>query len=160
MNCGPTRRRSRSPSRLHLDCICATLADIVREQNKAGNCVNSCYHHMLARQPVYQTVPVVFTTNLQTPFCALGDIEDRDCFTTIYFRVEEVDERKDCVTLELLKPVHSRGIHLPSGSSEVHFEQVSGSAKAPLILTRTGQCILVKCDCLCSVQCLDPTIVR
>ncbi|WP_198162676.1 CotY/CotZ family spore coat protein [Halobacillus mangrovi] len=141
-----------------LNCVCSVLADIQERQDNANTPSNGCVNDfcsMVNNNP--DTIPVVLTTKENTALFGFINLEDNDCEITVYFRVNNVNEDTGCVQLELLLPNEGRQI-APGNQCCVRLNQICGAGPA-LTLERTGQCIVVDCDCLCTIQCLDPNVV-
>ncbi|WP_052158919.1 CotY/CotZ family spore coat protein [Halobacillus sp. BBL2006] len=80
-----------------------------------------------------------------------------DCLESPIFRaVKFVDDKKDCVKLELLIPVTEGGSQ-PGPSNEGKRVCDFFPGKSIRNLRSTGVCITVDLDCFCSITCLEPT---
>ncbi|MFC5712474.1 CotY/CotZ family spore coat protein [Thalassorhabdus alkalitolerans] len=138
-------------------CVCDAVAAIKDAQDRvrpADDCVNSCFTNLLSpkgRPTTMDTIPFILKDKKGDMFHAFGDIGGDDCFATVFFRVEELDEAKCCATLSLLRPDATVDFH--------------GSCIDPTFLCdvtaleRTRFCIEVDLKCFCAIQCLDPALV-
>ncbi|GAK03832.1 spore coat protein Y [Geomicrobium sp. JCM 19037] len=136
-------------------CVCETLKGIAKEQDRVQkSCGNGCYEKLLNPEPVYDTVPLILTTNMNRLLYALGDTREGESFITVFFRVDRVDG--NCAVLELLRPFPE--LEIPAGMADVPLNQVVRNND--LLLVRTGQCTIVDCECLCTLKCLDPSFVE
>ncbi|ARI78651.1 CotY/CotZ family spore coat protein [Halobacillus mangrovi] len=151
MSCG-----SNSDGNGFLNCVCSVLADIKERQDNANTPSNGCVNDFCSMvNNNHDTIPVVLTTKANTALFGFINLEDNDCEITVYFRVNNVNEDTGCVQLELLLP--SRQINTGNQCC-VPLREICGTG-GDLTLERTGQCIVVDCDCLCTVQCIDPNVV-
>ncbi|MFB4167005.1 CotY/CotZ family spore coat protein [Virgibacillus sp. JSM 102003] len=146
------------------NCACRTLRDILAAQdaNNGNGCTTSCARFALSpASNGPSTIPFVLTTKANTLFYAFGNITSsgtgsaNDCFISVYFKVRAVDE-DCCAVLEILEPNNSRSIQTGNECC-VPLEEVCDPD--PLTLTTTGQCVTVDLNCICSVQCFDPSVV-
>ncbi|QGH34255.1 spore coat protein [Gracilibacillus salitolerans] len=139
------------------NCVCDVLQFILDAQDDTnGNgCTSGCAQFLVNPVQTVNTVPFILITKKNTVQFAFGDLPENDCFITVYFRINALDDC--CATLELLEPNPGRAIQTGDNCC-VPLNQVCG-AGGDLELTRTGQCITVDLDCICAVQCFDPTVV-
>ncbi|WP_181315190.1 CotY/CotZ family spore coat protein [Salsuginibacillus halophilus] len=138
-------------------CVCDVLARIMAEQEAAAiDCRNDCFNLNPATNNNNDTMPFILWTKKNTLFYAFSDIASNDCFATVYFRVSEFDKQKKCVTLELLQPNDDRSIDVGYDCC-VPLNQVCQSGELELV--RTGQCVIVDCECLCAIECINPNAV-
>ncbi|WP_050181902.1 CotY/CotZ family spore coat protein [Domibacillus robiginosus] len=86
------------------------------------------------------TIPIMLKTGDEY-FEAVGSKDDRP-FTTNYFRIEHLDEKRKTVTLSLLQPLDV------SCGTAVCFHQLS-------FLERTDLCVTVCIEGISAIQCLD-----
>ncbi|MFB4167006.1 CotY/CotZ family spore coat protein [Virgibacillus sp. JSM 102003] len=145
------------------NCVCRTLRDILaaQDENNGNGCTTSCARFALSpasNGPT--TIPFVLTTKANTLFYAFGNIASgtgsaNDCFISVYFKVRAVDD-DCCAVLEILEPNSSRAIQAGNECC-VPLEQVCDPSS--LSLMSTGQCVTVDLNCICSVQCFDPSVV-
>ncbi|SFE74512.1 CotY/CotZ family spore coat protein [Alteribacillus iranensis] len=142
-------------------CVCDALANIKKAQDKVerrdDGCSNSCYSDLLSprgrdnRRDARDTVPFLLQGKDGKYFYATGGIGTRDCFQTVFFRVESIDEDKCCATLSLLEP-----------DMDIEFDKccVDPTSLCDVDeVERTRECIEVDLNCFCAVQCLDPDLV-
>ncbi|WP_240374893.1 CotY/CotZ family spore coat protein [Bacillus piscicola] len=141
-------------------CVCDALVNIHKAQEKVerneDNCRNSCYTDLLNprgkhhRHP-HDTVPFMLQNKDGKYFYATGGIGRDDCFQTVFFRVESIDEDNCCATLSMLRP-----------DSDIDFDDccVDPTSLCDVDeLEKTRYCIEVDLTCFCAVQCLEPEIV-
>ncbi|RSL30804.1 spore coat protein [Salibacterium salarium] len=140
-------------------CVCDAVTAIKKAQdevdnNGRGDCRNNCFNSLLSpngNTNGLDTVPFILQTKKGEYFYSVGAIGRNDCFQTIFFRVESVDEDNCCATLSMLRP-----------DSDLDFDKccVDPTSICDVDeLERTRYCIEVDLDCFCSIQCLDPNLV-
>jgi spore coat protein Y len=123
-------------------CVCHDLQQLLEEQKKLSfedfRFVNGDFG--------YDTIPFILSTG-KCPFEAWGWTNNGDFFTTTFFRLEAIDERKCCATLSLLEPVDIDGN--PVDMCDNIFS-----------LRSTRNCIIVDLSCFTSLQPLSPRLVN
>ncbi|SDI54004.1 CotY/CotZ family spore coat protein [Natribacillus halophilus] len=142
-------------------CVCDAVLSIKEAQDavdkKFDDCVNSCFTNLLGpKRPgkVQDTIPFMLKDKKSNLFWATGGLtaDYNDVFETVFFRVENVDEKTCCATLSLLRPIkdikftHNCCVD-PTSLSDVYC------------LEKTHFCIEVDLNCFCAIQCLDPDLV-
>ncbi|SFM08734.1 CotY/CotZ family spore coat protein [Salibacterium qingdaonense] len=141
-------------------CVCDTLLHIKKAQDEAEernnpNCRNGCYNDLLSgnnNNNGRDTIPFLLQGKDGSYFHAAGSIGRRDCFQTVFFRVEKVSKEDCCAVLSLLRPDCPLDFNkcCIDPSSLCHVDELS----------RTRECIHVDLNCFCTVQCLDPELVE
>ncbi|MGP4106492.1 CotY/CotZ family spore coat protein [Virgibacillus sp. L01] len=141
------------------NCVCEALREVLAAQEENNNnnngCTTSCAGFALnpaSNGPT--TIPFVLTTKANTLFYSFGNIADTDCFVSVYFKVRAIDENC-CAVLEILEP--NEGREISGNDCCVPLNQVC--AGGALELMTTGQCVTVDLNCICAVQCFDPSVV-
>lgn len=135
------------------NCVANALEHILDEQEAVEevNCPSSCFSNLLnpAVSPTRDTVPFILFTkegDLFKAFGNVGELSNGDCFKTIFFRIENIED--SCATLSLLRPYNSHG----------HTECVTDPCDV-FGLAKSDFCIEVDLDCFCAIQCLSPDLV-
>lgn len=138
------------------NCVCEAVEAILDAQEAVEDrCPTSCFSDLLS--PVAfrgDTIPFMLFTKKGKPFSAFGNVgrlmgagNRNQCFTTFFFRVENV---KDCcATLRLLRPLNP-GLQ-PINNLDDPCDVFA--------LERTDFCIEVDLDCFCAIQCLSPELL-
>ncbi|SDI27321.1 CotY/CotZ family spore coat protein [Alteribacillus bidgolensis] len=138
-------------------CVCDAVVAIKEAQDAVddrSDCRNSCFNNLLSptgNNNGLDTVPFVLQNKKGNYFFATGALGRDDCFQTVFFRVEKVDEKNCCATLSLLRPDND----LEFTDCCVDPESLCDIDE----LERTRFCIEVDLDCFCAIQCLDPNLV-
>ncbi|MFB5664381.1 CotY/CotZ family spore coat protein [Alteribacillus sp. HJP-4] len=95
-------------------------------------------------------LPIVLQNKKGEYLLATGAIGQKDCFQTVFFCIEKIDEGNGCVSLSLLRP-----------NREFAFEKCKVDPTSIVDeLIHTRYCITVDLDCFCAIQCLDPQLVN
>ncbi|MFZ4450774.1 CotY/CotZ family spore coat protein [Salibacterium aidingense] len=141
-------------------CVCSAVAAIKKAQDEAennnnGSCRNNCFNKMLlsgnGNNNGLDTIPFVLQDKNGDYFSATGAIGKKDCFQTVFFRVESIDKDTCCATLSMLAP----DCHLDFDKCCVDPVSLCDVDE----LERTRHCIEVDLKCFCAIQCLDPDLV-
>ncbi|AXF55651.1 spore coat protein [Salicibibacter kimchii] len=142
-------------------CVCDAVLSIKEAQDavdkKMDNCINSCHTNLLGpKRPgkIQDTIPFMLKDKKSNLFWATGGLtaDLMGVFETVFFRVEDVDEKSCCATLSLLCPkndikfTHNCCVD-PTSLSDVYT------------LEKTHFCIEVDLRCFCAIQCLDPDLI-
>ncbi|MED4533619.1 CotY/CotZ family spore coat protein [Metabacillus fastidiosus] len=138
-------------------CVCDAVEQILAEQEAVEEivgCSTSCYSNLLnpASAPGRDTIPFILFTKKGDLFKAFGNVGgfkgDMTCFSTIFFRVERLENC--CATLSLLRPIDDCGnTHHVCEPCDPDF----------FALEKTDFCVEVDLDCFCAIQCLSPELV-
>ncbi|MGM0874651.1 MAG: CotY/CotZ family spore coat protein [Bacillota bacterium] len=138
------------------NCVCNAVEQILAEQEAVEEilCPTSCFSNLL--NPVAgnkDTIPFMLSNKKGGLFKAFGNVGEltnamMGCFTTIFFRVEAVEDC--CATLSLLRPVdiEQETLTIVDPCDDEFFG-----------LVKTDFCIEVDLDCFCAIQCLSPELV-
>jgi len=135
-----------------LNCVCDAVQNINDIQDAVEEqCPTSCYENLLAPTNLLgDTIPFMLLSKKGEPFKAYGNVgglDDGECFTTVFFRVERF--RDDCcATLSLLRPFSN------GQPTDCHDDVCDVTS-----LEKTDYCIEVDLTCFCAIQCLNPRLV-
>lgn len=132
-------------------CICSVVEHMKKEQDKLAGCATSCFSSLEKKLLKADTIPfMLFSCE---PFTAYGlstdecDQEGIRCFTTKFFRIEEIKPDSCCATISLLRPLDCHGF-----TTEDFCETHS--------LEKTNICLEVDLSCFCAVSCLDIKMMK
>ncbi|WP_052345737.1 CotY/CotZ family spore coat protein [Paucisalibacillus sp. EB02] len=142
-------------------CIKDTLKEILEAQQKvqwshdvACDEIDKLLHPDHGKKNLKNTVPFILYTKEGCPFkadgvttfdCKCCNSEKFKCISTFIFRLSGLKE--DCAILELLTFKHDQKCSPSSPCDQLDCEKVED-------LIRTGICIKIDLDCLCSIFCL------
>lgn len=132
-------------------CISDILTDIKELQDLIIHSRTKYFGKLLAKVAGVDTIPII----LQTSDCRLKlmghYINEHTCseepFHTVFFRIQEIDKKKNCATVELLLPLNIHG-------------EYTDELCDTLLLRRTADCSTIDLSCLCGVQPLDTDLMK
>ncbi|MFC0271910.1 CotY/CotZ family spore coat protein [Metabacillus herbersteinensis] len=140
-------------------CVCDAVEHILAEQEAIEeSCTTSCYSNLLnpITSPGHATIPFILYTKKGELFKAFGNVGglfNDDCFSTVFFRVENL---KDCcATLSLLRPYDEEGETL-----SVSCPCDDNGENGFFGLEKSDFCIEIDLNCFCAIQCLSPALVN
>ncbi|MBD8067499.1 CotY/CotZ family spore coat protein [Bacillus sp. PS06] len=136
---------------MDLNCVCDAVQNIADIQDAVEDrCPTSCFENLLSPvEFVGDTVPFMLYNQCNDLFKAFGNVgqlDDGDCFETVFFRVETI-RNGCCATLSLLRPTNGVDFDCKDDVCDV-----TG-------LEKTDYCIEVDLSCFCAIQCLSPQLV-
>lgn len=130
------------------NCVLDALQELKRQQDQLEGSPTCCYTSLLKKLLKVDTIPFMLLTN-NGPFELAGLFYGKKSahFHTSFFRIENIDEEKKCITISLLRPITLYGTYAKEICDVERLE-------------RTKICVTVDIACFCGVQCLDIDLLK
>ncbi|MGO4899879.1 CotY/CotZ family spore coat protein [Bacillus sp. GM2] len=139
------------------NCVCEAVENIHDLQNaiEGEGCPTSCFSNLLSpSRHLGDTIPFIIYTSKSKPFVAFGNVGELQagpCFSTVFFRVEDI---KDCcATLRLL-------IAFDENRRVLDFTEEKDKICDVFRLEKTNFCVEVDLECFCAIECLNPQLIN
>ncbi|KAA6476107.1 CotY/CotZ family spore coat protein [Bacillus swezeyi] len=139
------------------NCVCEAVENIHDLQNAIDEegCPTSCFSNLLSpTRHLGDTIPFILYTSKSKPFVAFGNVGELQagpCFSTVFFRVENIDNC--CATLRLL-------IAFDEHRRVLDFTDDKDKICDVFRLEKTSFCIEVDLECFCAIECLNPKLIN
>ena len=139
------------------NCVCEAVENIHDLQNaiEEEGCPTSCFSNLLSpSRHLGDTIPFILYTSKSKPFVAFGNVGELQagpCFSTVFFRVENIDDC--CATLRLL-------IAFDDNRRVLDFTEDKDKICDVCRLENTSFCIEVDLECFCAIECLNPQLIN
>ncbi|MCY8101163.1 CotY/CotZ family spore coat protein [Bacillus haynesii] len=139
------------------NCVCEAVENIHDLQNaiEEEGCPTSCFSNLLSpSRNLGDTIPFIIYTSKSKPFVAFGNVGELQagpCFSTVFFRVEKIDDC--CATLRLL-------IAFDDNRRVLDFTEDKDKICDVFRLEKTNFCIEVDLECFCAIECLNPQLIN
>ncbi|WP_053362713.1 CotY/CotZ family spore coat protein [Bacillus sp. FJAT-27251] len=133
------------------NCIGDALYELKKLQDFLAETTTPFLGKILGKLVGSDTIPFILLTN-NGMFEWNGVIYDEktkkeECFTTSFFRVDDIDKDSSCAKLTILRPYN---IH------KEHAKLLCDVVK----LEKTPICVEVDISCFCGIQCLDTELLK
>lgn len=140
-------------------CVCEAVENINDLQNAVEEeCPTSCFSNLLSPTATLgDTIPFILFTKKSKPLTAFGNVGELNagpCFSTVFFRVENI--RGCCATLRLLIAFDEKRKVLDFTGKDHHKNEVCDVFR----LEKTDFCIEVDLECFCAIECLNPRLLN
>ena len=139
------------------NCVCEAVENIHDLQNaiEEEGCPTSCFSNLLSpSRHLGDTIPFIIYTSKSKPFVAFGNVGELQagpCFSTVFFRVEDI---KDCcATLRLL-------IAFDENRRVLDFTEEKDKICDVFRLEKKNFCVEVDLECFCAIECLNPQLIN
>ncbi|MEC1358723.1 CotY/CotZ family spore coat protein [Bacillus haynesii] len=139
------------------NCVCEAVENIHDLQNaiEEEGCPTSRFSNLLSpSRHLGDTIPFIIYTSKSKPFVAFGNVGELQagpCFSTVFFRVEKIDDC--CATLRLL-------IAFDDNRRVLDFTEDKDKICDVFRLEKTNFCIEVDLECFCAIECLNPQLIN
>ncbi|MED0805975.1 CotY/CotZ family spore coat protein [Bacillus paralicheniformis] len=139
------------------NCVCEAVENIHDLQNaiEEEGCPTSCFSNLLSpSRHLGDTIPFILYTSKSKLFVAFGNVGELQagpCFSTVFFRVEKIDDC--CATLRLL-------IAFDENRRVLDFTEDKDKICDVFRLEKTNFCIEVDLECFCAIECLNPQLIN
>nr|MDH3163066.1 CotY/CotZ family spore coat protein [Bacillus licheniformis] len=139
------------------NCVCEAVENIHDLQNaieEEGRPTSRFSNLLSPSRHLGDTIPFILYTSKSKPFVAFGNVGELQagpCFSTVFFRVENIDD--SAATLRLL-------IAFDDNRRVLDFTEDKDKICDVFRLEKTSFCIEVDLECYCAIECLNPKLIN
>ncbi|WP_158638489.1 CotY/CotZ family spore coat protein [Metabacillus litoralis] len=133
------------------NCVYKALQELKEQQDQLEGSPTSCFSSLFKKLFKVDTIPfLLFNEDGLFELAGLqyGEKDhDHHHFHTKFFRIEHLDEEKNCASLSLLRPISIYSSYVDDICAVDRLE-------------RTNICVTVDLSCFCAIQCLDVDLLK